>query len=173
MGLCAQPAAIQQLVHNNPNVTYNLSDFSAFLDTVPFNKQDKLEFIYYWVTNNIQCQHAYPLMASETNDPNEVLFNYSATAFGFAALVQALCEAAQIECYQVFGYIKNNLYYPGRPFSQPNHAWNLAFVGSKPVFIDAFSGSGYFIHRLEGARLLKKLACIPLFKTKPFINQHR
>lgn len=92
---------------------------------------EKAKAIYGWVTENIAYDHLYlrgDKMRSPTT-PEEVLDSRLAICNGFSRLTQALLLAQNIPAVYIAGYANG-------AYGWDNHAWNLAYVGGRWIYMD-------------------------------------
>lgn len=121
--------------------------------TNPFSKPaDKARAVFYWVANNI----APDLRGMRSNDarkakPEMVIQSRTATAVGYANLVQEMLSLANIRCLTVDGFIKRSEDDIDNSVD-PNHTWNVVQLGQSPsewYYVDAAMAAGFTDKRLS------------------------
>lgn len=120
--------------------------------TASFSKPiDKARAVFYWIANNISPD----LRGMRSNDkrkakPEMVVQSRTATAIGYANLVQEMLSLANIRCLTVDGFIKRSEDDIDNSID-PNHSWNVVQLGQSPsewYYIDAAMAAGFTDKRL-------------------------
>ena len=102
---------------------------------------DKTKAIAQWVVNNIEYDYDYYYAGLKDYsdvpfNPDDVIDSGMAVCAGYSRLTQALLEAQGIPCLYVLGAADAG--------SWQSHAWNLALVDGKWVWMDNTWGMKYF-----------------------------
>jgi transglutaminase/protease-like cytokinesis protein 3 len=107
----------------------------------------KARAIFDWIAYNI----SFDAKASRNGDnsidfSDNILKSRKATSFGYAALYQDMCSAANIRCLTVDGYIKKSTDDINEKPDEFNHSWDVVQLGTSPsdwYYVDPTWGSGY------------------------------
>lgn len=101
---------------------------------------DKAKAIYDWVTRNIVYDYDYYEGRKTDVDifPEEVLDSKLTVCDGYSRLTQALLQAQNIPAIRVVG--QANIF-GWSPDDYTNHAWNLAYVDGRWIYLDTTWGS--------------------------------
>jgi len=119
----------------------DVKKLSKYLIQPTTNEWDRFRSIYLWLIHHID----YDLKAVKNkriNRSNEdILRRKKAICWGYATLLKALCEAADMEAAIISGYVKTDL--EKAPFLKyPTHAWNAVQLEGQWYLVDATWDSG-------------------------------
>jgi len=111
------------------------------------DKLNKARAIFDWIANNIN----FDCKASRNGDhsignSDDIIKSHKATAFGYAALYQDMCSAADIRCLTVDGFAKKNVDDINEKPDEFNHSWDVVQLGATSTdwfYVDPTWGSGY------------------------------
>jgi transglutaminase/protease-like cytokinesis protein 3 len=129
--------------------------------TAPFiTEREKIEAIYYWITNNVkydirsiedrkkqQPRNHTQRMSREEYDArlkkeiNTTLKHKKGVCQNYALTFQSLCQAVDIECEFIGGWSRTNPSSIGKLGER--HAWNAVRLDGKWEYVDPTYGSGY------------------------------
>ena len=101
---------------------------------------EKAEAIYNWVSENItyDYDYFYGKKPETVYFPEDVLDQRLTVCDGFSRLTQALLQAQGIPALQIGGMADTTSGWPEEGVS--NHAWNLAYVDSRWIYMDTTWG---------------------------------
>lgn len=126
-----------------PTVSTDLPKLVAYLTQTAANEGEKVRSFYAWMTYNIAYDmQAYNKGRQRINQSNQdILRRGKAVCFGYAKLMQAMCEKAGIRCEVIVGYSKGAL--TSTPdLRNPDHAWNAVQIDGQWHLMDVTWGSG-------------------------------
>ena len=143
-----------ETLSNLPLLAFNLTENLA-------TDVEKFRAIYFWVCTNIKIDFDLTdLHESQTNryqnQPeklkqwtrkingkmvDKLIKNKSTICTGYAYIIKALCDLANIECQIVNGYGRLS-HTDISNFTQPNHSWNAINLNNKWYLVDATWSSG-------------------------------
>jgi hypothetical protein len=84
---------------------------------------------------------------------DNVLKKKKAICFGYALLMQKMCEIAGVQCFIVNGYARGQYYEVGHSF-YANHAWNAVRINGQNYFMDACWAAGTSIEDEDSGKLI-------------------
>jgi len=142
--VCAQTdyRRIDRHVRRAPEkLSENIDSLTAYLIRPATTEAEKLRALYRWTTENIG--YDYRAYRGETRRINkrikDILRRKVAVCFGYARLLKAMCDRAEIPCVVVSGYSKGTL--TAKPgLEEPDHAWNAVRLKGQWRLLDATWG---------------------------------
>jgi hypothetical protein len=125
--------------------------------------------IHDWICDNIIFDtDTYFRRASNSQDYVSVIRNKKATAAGYAALFDKMCNLANIDSVTIKGYTKS-YGYTGSLGNTPNHEWNAVRLDNRWYPVDVTMDAGYLVNRT----FVKKYSSDYLFlDSRPFLYSH-
>lgn len=98
----------------------------------------KVRAIYRWITTNIAYDETASGEGRINTSASDVLKRRKAVCYGFAQLLQEMCQTSGIPSHVISGYARQG----GRePASTPDHAWNSVLIGDKWRLMDVTWGA--------------------------------
>ena len=124
------------------NKKYSVDDLSLILTKDLTTDHEKCRVIFRWITENI----AYSF-SNKTGDVQKVLQKRVAVCMGYAALFQAMCRKAGLECETVTGFAKITPEDIGVKLTKSNHSWNIIKLYGTWYLIDATWAAGNYTNK--------------------------
>lgn len=151
------------------SVTKNIQELTEYLIEPALNDYEKIRGIYTWIVINIEYdKEAYNSDFYRLNQSNrDILERKKAICFGYAKLLEAMCQFAAIPSYLVIGYAKGT-HSSSANYDEINHSWNAVNLDGKWYLIDATWAAG---SRLSNGSFTIGNSYF-LTNPKVFINNH-
>jgi hypothetical protein len=142
----------------------HLDSLSNYIQHVAKNEEDKIRFIFIWITENI----AYDVSKisskeydTQSQNPLNVFRSRKAICTGYANILQELCKKTGIQAYVVEGNAFQN--------KIAGHAWNVARIDNTWKLMDATWAAGV----IENGRFRRKFDDSYFFTNpKDFVVSH-
>jgi len=126
-------------LHLPKSKKYSVDDLTILLTKNLNSDIEKYRVIFRWITDNI----AYSF-SNKTGDVEKVLQKRVAVCMGYAALYQAMCRKAGLECETVQGFAKIATDDIGTKLTKTNHSWNVITISGKSFLVDATWAAGNY-----------------------------
>ena len=122
----------------------SLDALAAYLAQPARTERDRARAIFRWMTERIRFNtDAHCTGHPGEMNPETVLRDREATAFGYANLFEALARRAGLESTTVHGYAKMKHCTEEGLLMKVKHAWNAVRVDGTWYFVDTTWGAGY------------------------------
>ena len=130
---------IDDYAKNTPNkYEQDIPTLAAYLITPATTELEKVRALFTWVAVNISYDAAaYNSGIYADYSAENVLLTRKAVCEGYSNILNALCNAVDIECEKVVGYSKGYGYKNGATFSETDHAWNVIKIDNTWKLFDA------------------------------------
>ena len=122
----------------------SISSLAAYLSEPASTDLEKTRAIYIWLTKHISYNDTgYNSGDYGDNSAVGVLQSRRAVCEGYSNLFLALGEEMGLVVKKIKGYSKGYSYYPGKPMTETDHAWNQVRIDGEWRIFDATWGEGY------------------------------
>jgi len=119
----------------------DVKTLSNYLIQPTKNEKERFRSIYLWLIHQIDYDQKAVKNKRINRSNKDILRRKKAICWGYATLLKALCEEANIETEIISGYVKTDL--EKAPFLKyPNHAWNAVQLEGEWYLVDATWDSG-------------------------------
>jgi hypothetical protein len=106
-------------------------------------EMEKVRAIFRWLTLNIRYDDdSYNSGQYGATDAEGTLQSRTSVCQGFAELMKGLCNEAGLEAEVVSGYSKGYSFFPGKHYTETDHAWNAVKVDGQWRLFDATWAEG-------------------------------
>jgi hypothetical protein len=126
-------------LHLAKSKKYTVDELTVLLTKDVTTDIEKYRVFFRWITDNI----AYSF-SNKTGDVDKVLQKRVAVCMGYAALYQAMCRKAGLECETVQGFAKIAPEDIGAKLTKTNHSWNIIKLYGKWYLVDVTWAAGNY-----------------------------